>query len=70
MAVTGDVVLVGLRDYQDAKGDVILKYSADEARQLKQQGELPDSGTCFTSVSIVPRVFSVVVGGSVCSIGM
>ena len=28
----GDVVLVGLRDYQDGKADVILKYSAEEAR--------------------------------------
>merc|ERR1712037_610925 len=27
-----DIVLIGLRDYQDAKADVILKYSADEAR--------------------------------------
>merc|ERR1711935_1073987 len=37
----GDIVLVGLRDYQDEKGDVILKYSADEARNLKTYGELP-----------------------------
>jgi translation initiation factor 1A len=39
----GDIVLVGLRDYQDAKGDVILKYMADEARSLKQYGELPEN---------------------------
>ncbi|KAL6781317.1 EIF1A [Auxenochlorella protothecoides x Auxenochlorella symbiontica] len=39
----GDVVLVGLRDYQDEKADVILKYMADEARSLKAYGELPDS---------------------------
>ena len=38
----GDIVLVGLRDYQDEKADVILKYSADEARVLKQYGELPE----------------------------
>ena len=25
-----DIVLVGLRDYQDGKADVILKYSSDE----------------------------------------
>merc|ERR1712173_271536 len=30
-----DIILVGLRDYQDAKADVIQKYSADEARNLK-----------------------------------
>ena len=39
----GDIVLVGLRDFQDGKADVILKYMADEARSLKAYGELPDS---------------------------
>jgi translation initiation factor 1A len=38
-----DIVLVGLRDYQDAKADVILKYSADEARNLKSYGEFPET---------------------------
>ena len=36
-------MLVGLRDFQDSKADVILKYTADEARQLKNIGELPDN---------------------------
>ena len=39
----GDIVLVGLRDYQDEKGDVILKYTSDEARNLKAYGELPET---------------------------
>ncbi|KAI1339306.1 hypothetical protein F5Y15DRAFT_383914 [Xylariaceae sp. FL0016] len=39
----GDIILLSLRDYQDEKGDVILKYTADEARSLKQYGELPES---------------------------
>lgn len=39
----GDIILLSLRDYQDEKGDVILKYSADEARSLKVYGELPES---------------------------
>jgi translation initiation factor 1A len=30
----GDIILVSLREYQDEKGDVILKYNADEARSL------------------------------------
>ena len=30
-------------DYQDAKADVILKYSPDEARNLKSYGEFPES---------------------------
>ena len=38
-----DIVLVGLRDFQDAKCDIILKYNADEARNLKAYGELPDT---------------------------
>ncbi|CAD0052148.1 unnamed protein product [Aureobasidium pullulans] len=39
----GDIILLSLRDYQDEKGDVILKYNADEARSLKAYGELPES---------------------------
>jgi translation initiation factor 1A len=39
----GDIVLVGLREYQDEKADVIMKYTADEARVLKQYGELPEN---------------------------
>ena len=39
----GDIILVGLRDYQDEKADVILKYTPDEARVLKNEGQLPES---------------------------
>lgn len=39
---SGDIILVGLRDYQDEKADVILKYMADEARNLKAYAELPE----------------------------
>jgi len=38
-----DIILIGLRDYQDSKADVIMKYTADEARNLKTYGELPDT---------------------------
>ncbi|KAL6516424.1 hypothetical protein OROGR_019729 [Orobanche gracilis] len=38
----GDIILVGLRDYQDDKADVILKFMPEEARLLKAYGELPD----------------------------
>ena len=38
-----DIILIGLRDYQDEKGDVILKYTADEVRALKEYQEIPDS---------------------------
>ncbi len=40
---SGDIILVGLRDYQDDKADVILKYQPDEARLLKAYGELPEN---------------------------
>ena len=43
LVCTGDIILLGLRDFQDEKADVILKYLADEARSLKAYGELPDS---------------------------
>ena len=36
-----DIILLGLRDFQDEKADVIHKYNADEARNLKTYGELP-----------------------------
>ncbi|XP_063238002.1 eukaryotic translation initiation factor 1A, X-chromosomal [Bacillus rossius redtenbacheri] len=39
----GDIILIGLRDYQDAKADVILKYTTDEARNLKTYGEFPET---------------------------
>ncbi|KAF7721479.1 Translation initiation factor 1A [Apophysomyces ossiformis] len=39
----GDIVLISLREYQDEKADVLLKYNADEARSLKSYGELPDT---------------------------
>ena len=48
---TTDIILIGLRDFQDEKADVILKYTADEARQLKSRGEIPENGefifSCF-----------------------
>lgn len=34
---------MSLREFQDGKGDVILRYTPDEARQLKSYGELPES---------------------------
>merc|ERR1712139_35461 len=39
----GDIVLVSLRDFQDEKADIIVKYAADEARNLKTYKELPDN---------------------------
>lgn len=38
----GDTVLVGTREFQDDKVDIIHRYNADEARNLKQYGELPE----------------------------
>lgn len=40
----GDIVLIGLRDFQDDKADIIMKYTPDEARQLKAYGEIPENG--------------------------
>lgn len=39
----GDVVLVARRGFQDAKADIIDKYSADEVRRLVKTDELPAS---------------------------
>jgi len=39
----GDIVLIGKRDFQDRKGDIIQKYFPDEAKNLKDYGELPNN---------------------------
>eukprot|EP01133_Synstelium_polycarpum_P003583 gene3583-4101_t len=39
----GDIILLQLRDYQDDKADVVLRYTIDEARSLKTFGELPET---------------------------
>lgn len=49
----GDIILVGLRDYQDSKADVILKYTSDEARNLKTYGEFPESVRINDTVTFV-----------------
>jgi len=51
----GDIVLCGLRDFEDGKADVILKYSPDEARRLKAQGELPDNTTINENTGPAPE---------------
>ena len=38
---TGDIVLIGLREFQEDKADVIHKFTTEEARSLKAYGELP-----------------------------
>ena len=35
---TGNIILVGVGDYQDNKADVILKYMPDEVTPLKSYG--------------------------------
>ncbi|ERL84525.1 eukaryotic translation initiation factor 1A, X-chromosomal [Dendroctonus ponderosae] len=49
----GDIILLGLRDYQDAKADVILKYTPEEARNLKLYGEFPESFKISDDVTFV-----------------
>jgi len=40
----GDIVLLGLRDFgDDGKADVMLKYYEQEAFELQELGELPDT---------------------------
>ena len=44
-----DFVLIGLRDFQDTKGDVILKYYTHEARRLQTLGEIPATARINTA---------------------
>lgn len=39
----GDIVLIGLRDFQEEKGDIIFKYSTEESKFLKTYGEIPNN---------------------------
>merc|ERR1719331_2157078 len=48
---TTDIILLGLREFQDGRADVILKYTADEARNLKSYGEFPESVKINETVS-------------------
>jgi translation initiation factor 1A len=54
---TTDIILIGLRDFQDEKADVILKYTADEARQLKSRGEIPENGELTFSFGVEEIIF-------------
>ena len=38
-----DIILVSLRDFQDGKCDVLLKYSAKEVARLKSMQEIPET---------------------------
>jgi hypothetical protein len=48
----GDIVLLSLRDFQDDKADVIVKYSADEARNRKYRSHLAFAGVDSRSSSL------------------
>lgn len=39
----GDIVLLGIRDYQSNTCDILFKYTTDEARILRSGGALPDN---------------------------
>merc|ERR1719384_633899 len=44
-----DTILVGLRDYQDNKADVIHKYKPEEIRELRMRKELPEREAGFAT---------------------
>merc|ERR1719229_1770035 len=45
----GDIILLGLRDYQDDKADVIHKFKPEEIKELKQRKELPEREAFVTT---------------------
>jgi translation initiation factor 1A len=44
------IVLVGLRDFQDGKGDIVYMYSKDQVADLKAQKEIPSKIASVTGV--------------------
>ena len=39
----GDIVLISIREFGDDRGDVIHKYYPEEAFELQDMGELPET---------------------------
>lgn len=39
----GNIVLVSLREYEDAKCDILYLYTEKESKRLKTEGEIPDT---------------------------
>lgn len=37
------IVLVGLRDFQESKGDILYTYHIEQAKMLKREGHIPKS---------------------------
>ena len=41
--MNGDIILIGLREFEDDKCDVLHKYTPDETRALKGYQEIPEN---------------------------
>ncbi len=54
----GDFVLVGLRDFQDSKCDILLKYTQEEVRTLKAYGEIPEKIDQESNVEVEENQFT------------
>jgi translation initiation factor 1A len=48
-----DVILVGFRDFQDNKCDVIFKYTQDEVRILCRNGDLSENYTNVAKKEVI-----------------
>lgn len=38
-----DIILVGIREFEDDKCDIIHKYKLEEVRSLKEKKEIPEN---------------------------
>lgn len=45
----GDIVIIGLREFQDDKADIMYLYTPDEVKLLHKQGEIPPSMKTITT---------------------
>nr|BAS01399.1 translation initiation factor eIF-4C [Lotharella vacuolata] len=54
-----DLVLISLRDFEDAKGDIIFKYSENQAKKLVKMNEIPKK---FENVKISNLTLSDLLG--------
>ncbi|KAF0990635.1 hypothetical protein HZS_7991 [Henneguya salminicola] len=52
----GDIVLVGIREFQPDRADIIAKYTSDEAKTLKAYNELPESVKLLDSMGVTQNI--------------
>lgn len=57
--VTGSVVIVSLRDFEDGKCDIIYLYDKEEIKELIKLGELPDTINLTDDLIVTDKIIDI-----------